>query len=74
MLVCRTLLTIMANLIDKPNEAKYRRIRRQAQGFHNNLGRLDTAAVEAMSAIGFEAFTEPSGEEVCLRLCFQHLR
>jgi hypothetical protein len=63
----------MSNLIDKQNEAKYRRIRRQAKGFHKGLGHMGTSAFAALSAVGFSAITEPSGEQVLLAPCKQLL-
>lgn len=61
--LCSTLLTIVGNLVDKPEEAKFRRIRKASAAFQQSLGRLP-GGCEALLAVGFTAYTEPNGEQV----------
>ncbi len=62
-LLCSTLLTIVGNLVDRPEEPKFRRIRKAATAFHQSLGRLP-GGCEALLAVGFTSFAEPNGDQV----------
>ena len=62
-LPCSTLLTILGNLVDRPEEGKFRRIRKASKAFHQSLGRLP-GGCESLLAIAFTEFTEPNSEQV----------
>jgi thiol-disulfide isomerase/thioredoxin len=59
----RTLLTFVGNVLDKPGEAKYRRVRTRNPTFRAKLGR-HPGGVEAMEAFGF--VREGTGEDEAL--------
>jgi hypothetical protein len=64
-----TLLKIVGNLVDKPEERKFRCLRKAGAAFHEALGKL-TGGHDALRAIGFRDATEPNGDEVHLHsLC-----
>jgi hypothetical protein len=48
----RTLFTILRNVIDHPNEDKYRRLRKGNPNIHNKVAKYE-GAVEVLQAVGF---------------------
>jgi hypothetical protein len=63
------LTTILGNLVDKPGEARFRRIRRGSKAFQQSLGTLH-GGPECLLAVGFTHYSEPNGEQVSTH-CFR---
>lgn len=57
------LATILGNLVDKAEEARFRRIRRSSKAFQQSLGTLP-GGPECLLAIGFTHYIELNGEQV----------
>ncbi|KAG0555120.1 hypothetical protein KC19_12G146000 [Ceratodon purpureus] len=63
----RTLFTILRNVIDHPNEDKYRRLRKGNPNIHNKVAKYE-GAVEVLQAVGFADGEPGGGANDCLIL------
>jgi hypothetical protein len=63
---CRTLLKIVGNLVDNPNNAQYRRVPTNNVSFQAKLG-IHQGGVDCMETLGFRGVGEGDAR-VCARL------
>ena len=64
------LATILGNLVDNAEEARFRRIRRGSKAFQQSLGTLP-GGPECLLAVGFTHYIELNSEQVRTH-CFRH--